>query len=63
MDELGCTVNMSSSAGVMAWEDGLELDDAFFVAGLNSTEKGCVQVGGVGGITVAICLNTRVYTL
>lgn len=44
---VGEYVNVGCTAGVVAWEDGLELDDSFFVGGLDSAEEGCVEVCGV----------------
>ena len=57
------TVNVGSTAGVVAGEDGLELDNTLVVTGLDTTEESCIQIGGIGRVAVAAGLNPRVDTL
>lgn len=56
-------MNVGSTASVVAGEDGLELDNALVIAGLDTAEESSIQVGGVGRVTVATGLNTGVDTL
>lgn len=51
-------MDVSRAAGVVAWEDRLELDDALLVAGLDSTQEGGVEVGCVGLVAVTAGLDT-----
>ena len=51
-------VNMGSSAGVVAREDGLKLSNAVRVGLLDSTEPSVVDVGIIRAITVAACDNS-----
>ena len=55
--DVGCT------SGVVAREDGLELDDALAVGGLDSAQEGGVEVCRVGGVAVAAGLDAGVDTL
>lgn len=54
---------VGSTPGVVAREDGLELDDAVLVAGLDSAQEGGVEVSCVGLVAVAAGLDTGVDTL
>jgi hypothetical protein len=57
------TVDVGSTACVVAGEDRLELDNALVVTGLDTTEESSVEVGGIGRVTVAAGLDTGVDTL
>ena len=56
-------MDVRGTAGVVAREDGLELDDTLLVAGLDTAQEGRVEVAGVGGVAVAAGLDTGVDTL
>jgi hypothetical protein len=56
-------VNVDGTAGVVARENGLELDNALVVAWLDSTQEGSVEVGSIGRITVAAGNYAGVDTL
>lgn len=54
-------VDVDGSAGVVAGEDGLELDEAVIVGGLKTAKEGGVQVAVVG-FEVAAGRDARVDT-
>lgn len=56
-------MNVGGTAGVVAGEDGLELDHAIVVAGLDTAQEGCIEVGGIRGVTVAAGFNAGVDAL
>lgn len=56
-------VDVGCAAGVVAWEYGLELHDAFFVAGLDSAQEGGVEVGRIVLVAVTTGLDAGVDTL
>lgn len=60
---IGRTVNVSSTAGVVAGEDGVELYDTIGVGLLDTAEESGVQVGGIAGVAVAGGSHARVDTL
>ena len=60
---MGRTVDVSSTAGVVAGEDGVELHDTIRVGLLDTAEESGVQVGAVAGVTVAGGSHARVDTL
>ena len=60
---MGRTVDVSSTASVVAGEDGAELHDTVGVGLLDTAEESGVQVGGVAGVTVAGGSHARVDTL
>lgn len=60
---MGHTVDVSSTASVMAREDSLELSNTIPVGLLQATKERVVQVGRVVGVTIAVGLDTGVNTL
>lgn len=56
-------MNVGGTASVVTGEDRLELNHAVVVAGLDTAQEGCVEVGGIGRVTVAAGLNAGVNTL
>lgn len=56
-------MDVRGTAGVVAREDGLELDDTFLVAGLDPAQPSRVEVAGVGRVAVAAGLDAGVDTL
>lgn len=63
MEEVRLTVDVDCTSGVVAWKDGLELDDTILVAGLDSAQEGGVEVGCIGFVAVAARLDTGVGAL
>lgn len=51
---------MCCAAGIVAWEDGLELDYAVGIGFLDAPEEGRVEVGCVVCVAVTGCDETRV---
>lgn len=56
-------MDVRGATNVVAGEDGLELHNAIFVAGLDATKECCVEVGGIGLVAVAVGLDTGVHAL
>lgn len=56
-------MNVSSTAGVVTREDGLELNNTIGVARLDSTKESVVQVAGVRRVTVSAGADSGVDTL
>lgn len=57
------TVDVGSTASVVAWENGLKLHDTIAVAGLDTTEESGVKIGCVGRVAVSAGLDAGVDTL
>lgn len=57
------TVNVGSTTSVVAGEDGLELDNALVVTGLDTAKESCIQIGSIGRVAVTTGLDSRVDTL
>lgn len=60
--EVGEDVDVVCAGGVVAWEESSELGNAERIRWLEAAKEGCVDVGGVRGITVAGGDNTGVDT-
>ncbi len=58
--EMGEDVDVCCAGGVMAWEEGGELRDAFCIGGLVTVQKCRVDIGGVGGFTVSVGDNVGI---
>ena len=56
-------MDVVSASSVMAWEDGVESQNAVGVAVLDPTESSLVDVGRVGRASVTFGNNAAVYTL
>lgn len=57
------TVNVRSTAGVVARENGLKSDDSIVATLLDTTKKGGVHIRRVIGVAIAIRDNARVNSL
>lgn len=55
-------VDMGSTSGVMAGEDGLETGNSILIGGLDATKPGVVDVGGISGVAVAAGDDTAIHT-
>lgn len=60
--EVSEDVDVGSAAGVVTREDGGKLGNTVVLGGLETTEEGIVDVGSIGGVTVAACDNSGVDT-
>lgn len=56
------TVDVGGTAGVVAREDRLHIDNTVLVTGLDTAEPGGVDVGLIGGVTVTAGNDTGVDT-
>lgn len=56
-------MDVGSTAGIVAGEDSLELDDTVLVGLLETAEEGRVEVGLVIAVAVSVGDDTRVDTL
>ena len=53
-------VDVSRASSVMSRDQGLYSNDSKFVGGLDTTQEGVVDVGGIGAIPIAVGADARV---
>lgn len=55
-------MDVCSASSIVTWEGCVELEDTIFVAELDTTEHGVVEIGGISGVAIAASDHTTIDT-